>query len=431
MTQGLTFPYLTDADPEIGGEGTLDPLGLESIANSLADEIAPGITARMSRIRFVTAVAVASVVNSPLEDTIPADGKSTPQLAFEWLVVESIARCRDLPAEATRAVPGIDKARAAALRGGHLDARSYLKTPKVFGFHGVYKRLARHIEVIDEDFELQERGDRLVRAWEHQHALQGFADRAPNTPGGELCVRLETAVRTTLTSGGVRESPKASLWRRLSDLFRPDGGGPAERGLLKDWLLDPSAPLRREVVTALAALPRLQDESEALREVRKGASPELKARLDAIRAYEHFSELLICSLETLQYLSTVHSSSPVSAAEFGGHPMTGTCLRKLGDGYRKAIELLEPLNLSVEFEQEFGDFADVRTADDLFELILTHHEQVQREKPPGGKRAWFDRLQKGVAVRFPFRRDEPPLLTETYLHPFRVRAIQSFAEDLR
>ena len=40
MTSALTLPFLTDADPELAGEGNLDPLGLASIADRLADEIA-------------------------------------------------------------------------------------------------------------------------------------------------------------------------------------------------------------------------------------------------------------------------------------------------------------------------------------------------------------------------------------------------------
>jgi hypothetical protein len=47
-----------------------------------------------------------------------------------------------------RRVPGIDKARQARRNKVPMSADRYLKTPKVFGFHGVYKRLARHLDVV-------------------------------------------------------------------------------------------------------------------------------------------------------------------------------------------------------------------------------------------------------------------------------------------
>lgn len=56
MTAGLTLPFVTAADPDRAGEGSLDPLGLARIAERLADELAPEVTARMSRVHFVTAI---------------------------------------------------------------------------------------------------------------------------------------------------------------------------------------------------------------------------------------------------------------------------------------------------------------------------------------------------------------------------------------
>ena len=40
-------------------------------------------------------------------------------------------------------------ARRAIDQHGYLDARSYLKTPRIFGFHGIYKRLAVHLGLVD------------------------------------------------------------------------------------------------------------------------------------------------------------------------------------------------------------------------------------------------------------------------------------------
>ena len=155
------LPFLSEADPEQSGEGGLDPLGLVPLADRLAEEIAPGVTARMSRIRFVTAIAVGAVATERLSDVVAADGASTAYLAFEWHVVEALARDRHLPTEATLYVPGISKARSVVARGVHLDAASYLKVPKVFGFYGIYKRLARAMDVVDDQLLLAQRATAL------------------------------------------------------------------------------------------------------------------------------------------------------------------------------------------------------------------------------------------------------------------------------
>jgi hypothetical protein len=149
MTAGLTFPFVTDLDPDRAGEGSLDPLGLARLGDRLADQIAPEVTARMSRIRFVTAIAACSQLLGEPADILSTDGIPA-YLPFEWHVVESFVRAS--PASGTDAVPGIQKARARLRdRRRHLNGPAYLETPKVFGFHGVYKRIARDMEVVDEN----------------------------------------------------------------------------------------------------------------------------------------------------------------------------------------------------------------------------------------------------------------------------------------
>jgi hypothetical protein len=148
----LGVPFISSPDPLVSGEGALDPLGLSGIADRLADEILPGLRARMSRVRFVTPMAVAAAVCDGLEEQVAADGVTPASIVFEWFLVDGFARAesRDL----VRRTPGIDKARAARQAGLQMSARTYLKTPSVFGFHGVYKPLARHLGVVDDDMTL-------------------------------------------------------------------------------------------------------------------------------------------------------------------------------------------------------------------------------------------------------------------------------------
>ena len=54
----LRPPYLSVFDPEISGEGGIDPPSLQPLYERLAERILPHITVRMSRPRFLTAMAV-------------------------------------------------------------------------------------------------------------------------------------------------------------------------------------------------------------------------------------------------------------------------------------------------------------------------------------------------------------------------------------
>src|SRR5215208_4382919 len=91
-------------------------------------------------------------------------GVTPPHIVFEWLLTEGFARAgrgRD-----TVNTPGTLKAQAVYRGGESMSARSYLKTPAVFGLHGVHKPIAVATGIVSEDFELREHGYQLVRAWD-------------------------------------------------------------------------------------------------------------------------------------------------------------------------------------------------------------------------------------------------------------------------
>jgi hypothetical protein len=73
-----------------------------------------------------------------------------------------------------------------------------------------------------------------------------------------------------------------------------------------------------------------------------------------------------------------------------------------------------------------------KSPSDLFASLLERHAQVQRAKPPEGKREWFERGQDGsIFVRVPYRLDERPEFTTDWNRPYRIRAIRSFCADLK
>jgi hypothetical protein len=84
----MEFPLLTEYDPETTAEGSLDPLGTYTIADKLAVRLIPGFRERMKRPRFLTAMAVGSVVCSDFDsDLMAKDEISAPWQVYEWYVV--------------------------------------------------------------------------------------------------------------------------------------------------------------------------------------------------------------------------------------------------------------------------------------------------------------------------------------------------------
>jgi hypothetical protein len=89
----MPLPAVTRLDPEVEGEGSIDPLGLAAVADRLAEAIVPGVTSRMSRPRLLTVVALGLVFSSWL----PERGKDgTPAyIVFEWLALLAFASMED------------------------------------------------------------------------------------------------------------------------------------------------------------------------------------------------------------------------------------------------------------------------------------------------------------------------------------------------
>lgn len=248
----MLIPYRSLADPEVQGEGSIDPLGLAALADHLADWILPGLTARMWRPRFLTAIAVASVTVEPFGEELAKDGVTPPWLVFEWYYVEAMARLNDADGNQLRRIPGIEKGRQALRDGVPLSADRYLKTPKVFGFHGVYKRLARHVDVVDDDLALGENGHRLLRLWEAEQGMQGFS--GPDRPEGEaarICRALRDAIGDALREG---QAQRGGSWLGASFFvchLVPHRPGPREAAFLWELLVAASAAPRGEVFDLL------------------------------------------------------------------------------------------------------------------------------------------------------------------------------------
>jgi hypothetical protein len=433
VIDGLQLPHLSEWDPDLLGEGSLDPLGLSGIVDRLAEGIAPGVRARMSRVRFLTAIAVCSSVTQNIQDAPAADNTSTPYLAFEWLFVQALAYFPKLPKPATFNVPGTEKARSVVYKNGNLDGPSYLKIPKVFGFHGVYKPLAGSIGLVDRNLLLSERGDQLVRVWERQRDLVGFIDRIPKTRGGILARKIEDLVARALGCGhvSVKSGETPSVWWPLADGLRLDGMKAPERKLLSRWMRDDSQPLRTELFNKVDEL-RASDASEAdiLREIRSSSSSGLSEYLDAIESFETACVLLTLCFDILRRLSTEIGLTPVTPTHVNELATFTKSARNLSQAMSEANDRLEPLGLGASFAEAGLDrFVQPFKPRDLVGELLDYHEKNQANKPPG-KRSWFDSVPGGFIIRSQYRLENDPEPNGEYLHPYRINALKRFSREL-
>ena len=118
-------------------------------------------------------MVVGSFVLEDLEAN-PRHRDASPYLVWEWLVVEALIR--EISDDASiRGVPGSGVTRTALAQHGYVDARSYLKTPRIFGFHGVYKSLAVHLGLLDVHLGSGPNAERLADAWARGRGLGGIA----------------------------------------------------------------------------------------------------------------------------------------------------------------------------------------------------------------------------------------------------------------
>lgn len=433
MLTNIRLPFMTLPHPAVSGEGVLDPLGLARAGDALANWLVPGVTARMFRPRFLTAMAVSASVCEGLEDRLAKDGVTPPYLVFEWLLVEAFARAA--ARDDVMRTPGIEKARAARDRQIPMSAAAYLKTPGVFGFHGVYRRLAVATDIVDEDVRLGENGYRLLKAWEREQGLDGFVEgKASDTLRGIL----RSAVDDGLANGYVHRSGGWQGWQFFADHLTPVNIGKGEAEIFRGIMVDARGETRGELFNLLGKYRASNDgefvnESAVAHALLGEASRDLAVRLKAIFAFEQFAVSAETAFDLIRYLSSQNPTKALSAPDYVSDRVVTKIAAQLPRHLAKAASAVEmaPPKVAHEFSLLERDFESVKTANDLYAAVLERHAQVQKEKPPEGKREWFEHAADGgVMVRTQFRLGERPELHDGWNRPYRLRALRSFCSDL-
>lgn len=434
LRNGEEFPFMTKYDPPGSSEGTLDPLGLYLLADQLATKLVPAIRERMLRIRFLTAVTVGSLVTEGLECN-PRYPETPPYLVWEWLVIEAIVRSFDANSQVW-GVPGSDVTRKAVGRYGYVDHRSYLKTARVFGFNGVYKRLASHLCLVDTHLQFREpKGEELIFNWSKDFGVGKF------TPSHPLCIKWRKAVEASLGMSPPRSKThwKSEDWQRLAGAFLPQGAGSREKTWLRRTLLSGKE-------RALEALPEIwklfADRGESpeeidekdLHEKLRQAEPRYGGLTRAISTYEGFCRVLLDVFEILRAEATRRDAEGLSFSSVARDDDFSRLSGKLNGAFRSAAEGLNELglDLATRFEKRFKRFSKPMTPPDFAAMLCEHHEEIQKGKSLEGKRPWFDRLGEGrIYLRRNYTLSERPSLSDAYVHDYRAKPINRFYRDLK
>ncbi len=435
--QTPALPQLSEADPLIDGEGSLDPLGLTRVADSLAELLLPGLRARMRRIRFVTASAVGALAADGLGDVPAGDGKATPSICFEWIVLESFARQRGSgsPLEVS-GVPGSAKTRGVIAQGHRLTATNYLKSPSVFGFTGVYLPLARHFCVLDGDRAPAAETTALTLAWEEDHDLQGFTEDRSGSAGGSLRRDVAREIERALRAGRCEMAPRSRIPGRLADSLHPERVGPCERKLLTTWLCREDEPVRSWLASAVWSITPTEwmDERELAVRLRARRPPaRVAVLLDAIAAYEDACWWLDVGFRQLRHRSTMRGSAALTPDVVADDSVLAEVCSQLPQAMAEADRCLIAADQTLwdRFDQQLGAFRNPMLPAELMEALLAHHVEVQRGKAPHGKRPWFEEYGNGWVVRRLYgHADEVDPTAVAYLHPYRLIPLYHFSVDL-
>lgn len=432
-------PILSDADPREKAEGTLDPLSLEAIADSLATRLAPGVRERQHHPRFLTAIAVAlSLCRDFDPDTLAQDGVSEPWQVFEWYMVEGLTRKAEDPAEIS-GLPGSMKARQALADRVPLCATRYLVVPSVFGFHGVYRRLARELHVEDSE-RLGELGYELLCTWETEQNLEGFHSGRTG-PGSPWRKCLLDAIKDGLTTGATDRSGNWSGWEFFRDHLSIYNAGPLEKQVITNALYGPKESTRYKLLNFLTSPGGKEalwkDETKSKIDERRfhqsfyeNTDQEVKYLLDTIFVYEVFARNLADAFDACRHQMTLKHGKTIPGELSNAGPVRRAAA-EIPALFSEASRRLGDFGEALRFHDLFESFAEPSSPTEFVRKLIDHHRKVQKQKPPNGKNPWIELFDDGAMVIRPgYQLEEPVNEAEDYLHFFRTNPLWSFACDL-
>jgi hypothetical protein len=423
------MPRLSAYDPGAVGEGGLDPMGSGAVADRIADRLVPGLRARMSQPRFATLSTVGAVACQGLIGAATERSDVTADIAFEWLVVESMVRT---PAVARReGVPGNQKAARARAAGRRLSARTYLNGPRVFGFTGVYRPFSRDIGVLGNDDLPGPSAERLMEVWESDQGLRGFMHSIPGTEGGRLRRQIEDICRRSIELGECAAPPTGELITRLADCLAPREAGRNERQALHRLIRGGGHEIRSELAYRMSndRPPTDFSQRELAQWLMPGMSSRTRFALQAAIDYEAVSTAIDNTFRRFLAHTTQQHGALVDRAEALRTPGLADVASRVGGMARRAIDAVEALgdtSLTHDAMEVLQTFNEKIGPSDFFDRIIERHEAVQAARK---KVSWLDRIGNEWTVRPPYRSQAADLDDDVWTHPMRLVTLARFLAE--
>ncbi|MEQ1893894.1 MAG: hypothetical protein ABL998_15240 [Planctomycetota bacterium] len=429
------LPRLSLYDPAESSEGSIDPLGLAQLATNLADRLVPGFTERSRRPRFLVALAVGSRLLERAEypgGTYGDHQDGPANIAFERLLLEAFAHCERPDERELVGTPGIGKAREARRSGIRLSSGRYLVAPGAVGLWVAYKRLAQELGILDENGHLLEGGYELLRAWEQGCRRPGILTGRDTS----FAEKLDAALRPLLGERDGGRQP-VQVWKELHAMLRPKGLTRSEGRVLRRLLFEGN-PDRRLVFEALEGQrgdPRLLEKEEVsvLRSLQRTGRGAMVSSVRAILAYEAVAVILLRAFDCIRFAASRRTDGRVDAVGISTDEEVGGDFSAVPEDLRSALARALPLlaatgeDSRIALEWLTGDSLDSSSA--LFEAMLQRHFEIQRSKPPDGKRPWIEGDGGGYFVRTRYVLEEAPSKA-SIVHPYRTRSVRYTLKDL-
>lgn len=423
------MPRLSAYDPGVEGEGGLDPLGLSPVADRLADVLVPGVRARMSQPRFTTISTVGAVAYQTLHNLTADQGKTTVDIAFEWLVVEALVRN---PGQGrTDGLPGNQKAARAKGAGLRLSRGTYLSGPRVFGFTGVYRPFSRDAGVLTAQDFPADNASRLVNAWERDSQLPGYFDGREGTPGGRLRRDISDACKRALEKGECAAPTGGQLLRDLAEYLAPREAKANERAVLRELITTGVHEIRNELSAKLIANPPAEGitQRELAFQLLAGSSVRAGRALQAAIDYEEAATALDNIFRRFLAYTAQQHGSVISSKDALCTPGLKALASRVGGLARCAMNSVAALDdggLSYETELALQRFAWSFHPAEFLDALVERHEQVQATKK---KLSWLDKLDGDWTVRVPYRNQSIDLEDAIWTHPMRLVTLATFLRE--
>lgn len=422
----VLLPFQTAFDPPQLAEGSLDPLGLYAIADALGVRLAPGVRERQRTPRFLTLALLGhSICQGMDEEQRP--GAPPAWLVFEWLVVASLVHQLE-GSDDLKGIPGREKVKEALRDEGKICASNYLKTPSVFGFHGVYRVLGVKAGLFDESGQILPEGREVLHAWRQ--------DQGIDSDGAGGLQKLRGLVELGQRHEAVVAPPKA-IKEWIAMHLNPYRPGRQEREALWRVLVE-TDELRGQYAKLLISEDgqrawRAANGSEAMyhASLAPRAHPEMRSLLHAIQRFETLARVLVNAFDEARARMTIEPGAVDSA-----WLAQGECMRELASNggmlFKDALAALEEEpGARHRLERQLGWMVEPSSAKEFAAMLVAHHERIQRNKPPGGKRPWIDLMGNGrMAVRRQFEVTDFAARSGEYVHAYRTVPIWQFATDL-